>query len=182
LTVWWQLVVLGIAMGMNNALASVALGAMRMPRREQLRIALVFGLFEALMPVIGVMIGEQVAGLVGKRARWIGIALLTGFGLYSLLKRDTEDDDAADKRAQARGMQVLLLAAALSLDNLTIGFGLGMLQVPLAAAAIVFGFISLSMAWVGLELGRWLGTKVNVSTDKVSGVVLLITAGLMLIR
>ncbi len=55
----WQLVFLGVAMGMNNALASVALGTMNMKRSEQLRTALIFGLFEALMPVIGLFIRER---------------------------------------------------------------------------------------------------------------------------
>lgn len=175
---WWQILMLGMAMGMNNALASVALGAMRMRRRDQLRIALVFGVFEALMPIAGVVIGEQVSRLAGNQARWIGIAVLAAFGIYSLLKREEGED--AHARTEVRGMRVVMLAAALSLDNLTIGFGLGMLRVPLALAAALFGMISLAMAYAGLEVGRWLGTAVNISADKLAGLVLLLTAGLML--
>jgi manganese efflux pump family protein len=172
----WQLLFLGVALGMNNALASVALGTMNMKRSHQLRTALLFGLFEALMPVIGLLIGEELAGFLGDKARFIGVAVLAVLGIYLLLKSSEEQTEAP----KALGMQSLLLGLALSLDNLTVGFGLGMLNVPIGLAAITFGIISLIMTLVGLEIGRFLGSRLSISADKLSGGVLLLIALVML--
>ncbi|CAM3858731.1 manganese efflux pump MntP family protein [Alicyclobacillus pomorum] len=176
----WQLVFLGVAMGMNNALASVALGTMNMKRSEQLRTALIFGLFEALMPVIGLFIGSEMAQIAGNFAKYIGVGVLVVLGVYLLLKpADTNDEaEAVPRKAGAQG---LLLAVALSLDNLTVGFGLGMLDVPLGLAALTFGIVSLMMTLIGLEVGRFVGSKVSISADKLSGAVLLLIAVVMLV-
>ncbi len=172
----WKLIFLGLALGTNNALASIALGTSGMPRAHQLKTAIIFGVFEALMPIIGIFIGEEIAGIVGSKAKIIGIVILVVVGLWALFKKSE-----ANEAGQAKSIGgTIILAVALSLDNLSIGFGLGMLQIPLVLAAIVFGVISLLMTFLGLELGRFLGKRVSVSPDKLSGAVLLLVAGFMI--
>ncbi len=173
----WQLVVLGIALGMNNALASVALGTTNMSRGHQLRTALTFGLFEALMPILGLAIGAELSHIVGDLAKYLGVGVLVALAVYLLFK----SPDAEEEQPKKSGVQGLLLAVALSLDNLTVGFGLGMLQVSLPIAAVTFGLVSLVMTFIGLEVGRFVGTKVSVSADKLSGGVLLLVALMMLL-
>jgi putative Mn2+ efflux pump MntP len=177
----WQLVALGAALGLNNALASVALGTMKMSRWLQLRTALLFAVFEAGMPLLGMVVGENVAALIGGDAKYIGIAILVLAGLYSLIKRGDGEDDPA-QAAKRLGWKTFLLAAALSLDNLTVGFALGMLNLPMGLAAVVFGAMSLVMTLVGLEIGRFLGSRMSISSDKLSGAVLLITAAVMVLQ
>ncbi|KRW93028.1 hypothetical protein SD51_00895 [Alicyclobacillus tengchongensis] len=174
----WQLILFGLAMGSNNALASVGLGTSQLTRAQQWRTALIFAVFEAIMPVIGMVIGESVAGDIGRRAKLVGIAVLVVMGVYSLLRREGGDDEA-ERAAKARGMKILFLAIALSLDNLTVGFGIGMFNAPLGIAAVIFGVISLCLTLLGLEVGRHLGRRVSLSPDKLSGAVLLIVAGVM---
>ncbi|WP_174520811.1 manganese efflux pump MntP [Alicyclobacillus acidiphilus] len=165
-------------MGANNALTSVALGTSQLTRGQQFRTAIIFAVFEAIMPIIGMVIGESVAGGIGQKAKYIGIAVLVIMALYSLLRKDNGEDEAS-RAARAQGAKILFLAIALSLDNLTVGFGVGMFDAPLGLAAIVFGVISLLMTLAGLELGRFLGKRISVSPDKLSGVVLLLVAGVM---
>lgn len=131
------------------------------------------------MPVIGIIIGESVVGGIGQKARFVGIGVLVVMGVYSLLKRSGDGEDEAERIAKSKGFNILFLAVALSLDNLTVGFGVGMFNAPLAVAAVVFGVVSLVMTLLGLEIGRMLGKRVSVSPDKLSGVVLLIVAGVM---
>lgn len=168
----WQFLVLGGAMGLNNALASVALGTMQIPRRKQWLTAILFGLFEAGMPVLGMWLGEDLSHFIGGNAKWIGIGVLAVVGLYSLFKASADDGPIP----HGLGWKTLVLAAALSLDNLTVGFALGMIQLPLAVAALIFGTVSLCMTLIGLEIGRYIGSKIRVDADKLSGVVLLLTA------
>lgn len=177
-----QLLILGVALGLNNALASVALGALKMPRAQQMKTALTFAFFEALMPLLGVVIGEDVAGLVGGHAKYIGVVILAALGIYSLFKADSKSDGGDEEANRKKGLvSTILLAVALSLDNLTVGFGLGFLKIPLALSALVFGFISLIMTLIGLEIGRYLGNRFTFSTDRISGIVLIATAGIMML-
>jgi manganese efflux pump family protein len=173
----WQLLFLGLALGTNNALASIALGTSGMPRSRQFTTAVIFGIFEAIMPILGIWIGGQVAGVVGDKAKIFGIAILVLVALWALLKKPDKNEGKGAPKSMGSTM---ILAIALSLDNLSIGFGLGMLQVPLVLAAIIFGLVSLVMTFVGLEIGRFLGSRMNVSADKLSGAVLLVVAGFMI--
>lgn len=168
-----------MAMGANNGLAALGLGTSQIPRSRQWQIALVFSCFEAVMPIVGMYIGESLAGFVGDKAKWVGVAVLALVGLYSLVKRDGAKDESQQMQ-QAYGSKIVFLAIALSLDNLTVGFGLGMFHAPLVVAAIVFGLVSFTMTSLGLELGRYVGRRVSISSDKLSGTVLLLAAGAMM--
>ncbi len=173
----WQLLFLGLALGTNNALASVALGTSGMPRNQQLKIALIFSAFEASMPIFGIWLGEEIAGVSGTKAKLIGIVVLVLVALWALFKR--EDENHTNESAKSIS-GTIILAVALSLDNLTVGFGLGMFQVPLMLAAFVFGIVSLLMTFIGLEFGRYIGRRLSISADKLSGIVLLLVAGFMI--
>lgn len=200
----WPIVTLALALGVNNAIAAVALGAAGMTRRHQFRTACVFALFEALMPVVGVVLGAGAAGLLGRHAKALGVLVLAAAGVYALLPRKdtkspkqtpTEQPSASQPppasqpsdayRSTAHplaGTKLFILAIALSLDNLTVGFGLGMLHATVGTSAVVFGVVSLVMTWTGLELGRLIGRTVKLPIDRLTGLVLLITAGLMWVQ
>jgi manganese efflux pump family protein len=74
----------------------------------------------------------------------------------------------------------VLLAVALSLDNLAVGLGLGLLQTPVIVAAIFMGACSLVLTIIGLELGRQLGARVGERSELFSGIV-LVAAGLFVL-
>jgi manganese efflux pump family protein len=144
----------------------------------------VFGLFEAGMPLLGLLLGHGLAGTLGHAARWIGAALLIATGLYGLIQALRRDDhDTAGAAAEGMG-KLLISGFALSIDNLAVGFALGAYHVPLLTAAVVIGAVSVAMALAGLELGRLLGTKIGETGAALGGIVLLgvgiaIAAGLI---
>jgi manganese efflux pump family protein len=72
------------SVGMSNLAASIAIGVSGVDARTRLRVGLVFGAFEAGMPVLGLLIGEQTAASLGHTARWVGAGLLIAVGLYTL--------------------------------------------------------------------------------------------------
>jgi putative Mn2+ efflux pump MntP len=76
--------------------------------------------------------------------------------------------------AAAQGLGKLLVSGlALSIDNLAVGFALGTYHVALLTAAVVIGAVSVTMALIGLELGRLLGTKIGEQGEALGGIVLL---------
>src|ERR1700729_1426736 len=78
------LLLVAASVGASNFAASVAIGVAGVDAGIRLRVGLVFGLFEAGMPVVGLAIGAQTAGVLGTAGHWLAAALLIGVGLYGL--------------------------------------------------------------------------------------------------
>jgi putative Mn2+ efflux pump MntP len=175
----WKLVLLGFGMGLNNAVGAVAVGAARVSRLRQWRVAFIFALFEGGLPLVGIFLGKGVSSWIGPDAHLAGIGLLAALGLYFLVKAADGEGDRADAAA---GFRVLILALVLSLDNLVVGFSLGMIRVPLLLASVTFGGVSFALSLAGLELGRGIGRAVTVPADRVTGVALLAASLAMFIR
>jgi len=144
------LVILGATIGANNLVVALALGALgQAPRRW--RIAGVFGVFEFAVPLIGLLIGQGLSGELAEAGRWIGAAMLVALGLLTLRPDGADDERLAARVTTTWGL--VGLAAGLSLDNLLVGFALGLGDVsPLLVAAVIASF-SVSFTLVGLQLG-----------------------------
>jgi manganese efflux pump family protein len=79
------LLLVAASVGLSNFAAAISLGVAGVDARTRLRVGLVFGAFESGMPVVGLLIGDNVAAQLGRTSRWIGGALLIGVGLYALV-------------------------------------------------------------------------------------------------
>jgi putative Mn2+ efflux pump MntP len=155
-----ELLLVAAALGVSNMAAAVGIGVSGVRPAVRWRVALVFGVFEAGMPVLGVLAGHTASSALGGAARVTGGILLTAVGCYqvysSLLERaDGTGGHAADGWG---GWRLLVSGFALSLDNLVVGFALGAYHVGFAAAALVIGTVSVGMSLLGLEAGARLGT------------------------
>jgi putative Mn2+ efflux pump MntP len=186
------------SVGMSNLAASIAIGVSGVDARTRLRVGLVFGAFEAGMPVVGLIIGAQAAGSLGHAARWVGAGLLIAVGLYALAsaaragrarapahahthtQRAGSTADPAD-RAPGTADQVqpprvshlLVSGLALSLDNLVVGFALGAYHTSIALGVIVIGSVSVALSLIGLELGAGIGRWAGRRGEQLAGVMLI---------
>ena len=158
----------------------------------RLRIAVVFGLFEAGMPVLGLVLGHGLADSIGAAARWLGGAALIGFGVVGLVQARRESGHsghgdgerarptARPQRSSAQPIGRLLLAGlVLSADNLAAGFALGAYQVDIAAAAVVFGVVSVAMSLAGLELGARIGAAAGERSELIACVLLIVVGAVI---
>lgn len=121
-----SLVILGFVLGLDNFRLAVALGAFELGWRRALRMAAVFGLWDGLSPLVGVLLGRYFGQLVGPVAETLGPIILGAFGLYLVvrsLQTDTPED--LDERMALFGIPL-----ALSLDNLLASTGLGCSAFP----------------------------------------------------
>ena len=171
------LLLVAVSVGLSNFAAALSLGVSGVDGRARLRVGLVFGLFESGMPVVGLLIGRQVAGDLHATARWAGGALLAAVGLYTLIAslrdvRDTRPGYAEPPSGYGLG-RLMLSGLALSLDNLVVGFALGALQVEIVIGALVIGAVSVTVSLIGLELGARIGLWAGRRGDQLGGVVLV---------
>jgi len=185
------LLLLAFALGLDNLAASIGIGvgsAGGLRGRTRVRIALVFGLFEAGMPVLGLLLGHGLADTLGLAARWLGGAVLIAFGAvqgWGLIqaRRGGGGDPGGLARPGRTGYQgpgrMLIGGLALSGDNLAAGFALGAYHVSLAVAATVFGVVSVAMSLVGLELGARIGTTAGERGELVACALLAVVGAVI---
>ena len=170
------LLLVAVSVGLSNFAAAVGIGVSGVDARLRLRVGVVFGLFEAGMPIVGLLIGQRVAADLGHATRWFGAALLIAVGGYSVIKSIRASAGSASSPRPSivsTPARLLLSGLALSLDNLVVGFALGTYRVNLLTGAAVFGGISVAMALAGLELGAKIGERTGSRGEQIGGAILI---------
>ncbi len=169
------LLLIALSLGLTNFAASIAIGVSGVDRRVRLRIALSFAIFEAGMPIIGLALGHSLSHTLGSSAQVFGGLLLIATGAhtsYAALTQDVSDEAEAVKATAGLG-RLLVLAAALSIDNLVVGFALGATHTNLILSVIVITAMSVGLSLVGLELGGRLGARIEHNSEILGGIILI---------
>lgn len=163
------LLLVALALGLSNFAASIAIGISGVDRQLRVRTALAFGLFEAGMPIVGLLLGRQVSHALGSHAHLVGGLLLVATGVYTAAQAMR----ASGGPIEPRSGRLLLMAAGLSIDNLVVGFALGAYHVPLVLSVSVIAAVSVGLSLIGLELGDQLGARLERNSELLAGVVLI---------
>jgi manganese efflux pump family protein len=164
------LLVLAVTLSWDNFRSSVALGTVPFSVRRGVQIALVFGFWDALAPLVGGLLGRYSGAAIGPIADSVGPAVMGAYGLYLLVgavrgpKTDTLDHP---------WVTLFGLPLALSVDNLIAGTGLGLLGFSPVVPAVVLGGVTAVMSFAGLWLGRLAVRAIPVRADLLSAVSLL---------
>jgi putative Mn2+ efflux pump MntP len=167
-----NLLILGITLSLDNFRTAIALGGLQLTRRHAVQVSLVFGFWDALAPLVGILGGAYFAHTIGSTAEYVGAAVLGAYGLYLLVQAwRTPAPDELDERWALFG-----LTLPLSLDNVLAGTSLGLLGYSPWLAPPLFGAITALMTFVGLELGRAAAHFVRIRADLLTGVALVIMA------
>ncbi|MFJ6560321.1 manganese efflux pump MntP family protein [Streptomyces sp. NPDC091412] len=166
---------LGFVLGLDNFRVSIALGTVPFGLKRAMQVALTFGLWDAVMPLVGLLIGREIGEVVGGVADVVGAVALGGYGLYLVIAslRNPEPDELDQPWA------LFGIPLTLSLDNLVAGASLGILGLSPWFSAPVFGLITAVMSLIGLQLGRAAARLVRIRADLVSGVSLIIAAAVL---
>lgn len=155
-----ELLILGVVIGSNNFSVALALGALGKTSVRN-RVIIIFGLFEFIVPLVGIWLGALTAKIIGEYANIIGAFILTAIGLWVIYEgfRHRSNDQAL-KEQVASWSSLILLGAGLSLDNLLVGFSLGLGEASPLAVASVIAIFAVLFTWLGFQLGcearrRW---------------------------
>ena len=170
-----SLLLVSVSVGLSNFAGAVGIGLSGINVRTRIRVGLAFGFFEALMPVLGLLLGEAVAGLFGQYGKYVGGAILILTGAYTIIQaRMTSVEQKARMPRSVRMQSLIITALALSIDNLAVGFALAVYRINIVLAAATMGVISVALSLVGLELGSRLGSRIEEWSEELGGAVLIL--------
>ena len=182
---FWEILLLAIGVSMDAFAVSIGKGltAKRVSWREALLVALWFGGFQALMPVIGYFLGVSFADLVERIDHWIAFGLLLLIGgnmIREALQKEKEAVPAvgvADKSAKEDSSfsfrTMLLLAIATSIDALAVGISFAFLRTPLWPSIFVIGLTTAAFSAVGLLIGKKVGDRFHKGAEILGGLILI---------
>jgi len=166
-----------IAIGLSADCFAVALsGSISMKtvsRLQVLRASLAFGLFQALMPVLGWLIGQTVVEIIADYDHWIAFVLLAIVGGKMIWESFRSEESRNDNADITKGILLLTLSIATSIDALAVGLTFAFLEINIMTASLTIGTIALAVTAIGFLLGRKLGSLIGRRAEAIGGVVLI---------
>ncbi len=172
-------VLFGIAISLAMDAFAVAIACSTSLRpvhpRQVFRLAFHFGLFQALMPLLGWLAGRSVADAVASYDHWLAFVLLTVIGLKAIrggLVANGEEGTAAGD--PTRGASLVGLSVATSLDALAVGVSFSFLRVQIWSAVAIIGLIAAAATLLGMTIGSRLGLRFGKVTEVIGGMVLVL--------
>jgi putative Mn2+ efflux pump MntP len=169
---------LAIAVGLSMDAFAVAVASGAVARRlhlpHALRLAFLFGGFQALMPVLGWLAGWGFKDLISGVDHWVAFVLLAFIGGKMMYESFQLDDDNTSNRLQnASWLTLLTLAVATSIDALAVGLSFSVLDVRIAVPAVVIGVVTFFISFFGVYLGSKVGHFLERKAAFIGGLILL---------
>src|SRR3981081_3564951 len=181
---WLTLIALVVPLGLDTFAIASARGMSGLTRRDRLRVTELFTAFEMGMPVVGIVLGAVTGNVVGNAADYVAIAILIGLGVFMLWPRRDDGDESQrlGLLARTRGLAAIGLGISISLDELAIGFTLGLLRFPVLLLIALIGLQTLVVTQAGLRLGARVGDVVRERAEQLAGVVLAVLGVVLLVE
>lgn len=173
-----------VALGIDAFSVSISIGLTGVKRREMYLVSGVVTIFHIIMPLIGLSLGSYLGKIAGPMASAVGAIVLISIGsstIWKSIKEMREDK----KNAHSSGVKtdkfidisnpvsLILMAASVSLDALTVGFGLGTLKVDLYLTVLTMGVVAGIMTVIGLISGKKLSHAFGEWAEILGGLILV---------
>ena len=177
-----ELFLIAVGLSMDAFAVSICkgLGIRQVNWMHALVIALFFGAFQGIMPIIGWALGTQFADLIEPVDHWVAFVLLAFIGgkmIWDGVHEESECADCAEERSASRKLdlkELFGLAVATSIDALAVGISLAFLGVSIWLAAAVIAVTTFVLSFIGVALGNRIGVRFNRTATIIGGIVLIL--------
>lgn len=169
-----EIVLIGVGLAMDAFAVSICKGVSmkKMNWKKAIIVGVYFGVFQALMPVIGYFLGTTFESLVTKIDHWIAFILLVFIGANMI--KETFGSECENCNDNVHFKTMIILAIATSIDALVIGITFGFLNVNLPLATAIIGIITLVVCVIGVKIGNKFGDKYQNKAEIVGGIILIL--------
>ena len=170
----WELFVLAVGLSMDAFAVSVCKGLSvgRVRPAHALTCGAWFGGFQALMPLIGWLLGVRLQELIVSIDHWIAFILLCIIGVNMI--RGSREEGEEDMEASFSAKAMAPLAVATSIDALAVGVTFAFLQVDIVPAVLFIGCTTFVISAVGVKVGAVFGARFQHQAELLGGVVLVL--------
>lgn len=174
-----ELLIIAIGLSMDAFAVSIGKGlsVTKIKLSHALKVGLWFGGFQALMPLIGYLLGSTFADTVSAYDHWVAFVLLALIG-GNMIKEAFEKDDECDCNKKEKNcfgfVTMLTLAVATSIDALAIGVTFAFFKVAIIPAIITIGITTFLFSVAGLKIGHIFGCKYKSHAELFGGVILIL--------
>ena len=174
-----EFLLLGVGLAMDAFAVSICKGlAMRKVNKKQaVIIALFFGGFQAIMPVIGWLLCKGFQTYIEAFDHWIAFALLAFIGVKMIIEtlREKEDDVVIEEMDPPLDMkEMLMLAIATSIDAWAVGISLAALDRPIVESAAIIGVVTFVISIIGVYIGKFFGNRYKKRAELTGGIILVL--------
>ena len=183
---YWEILLTGVALAMDAFAVSICKG-IKMPKLRKLHIVIIavfFGGFQMLMPLIGWLLGSQFVQYISKFDHWIAFALLTFIGVKMAIesfKHEEEECCKCDSKLDLK--ELVVLAIATSIDALAVGITFALYpDINILPSISIIGIVTFVICAGGVVIGHKFGAKFKSKAELLGGIVLVIIGLKLLIE
>jgi putative Mn2+ efflux pump MntP len=172
---WLALLALSVGLAMDAFAVAVATGLaiQAVTPRHIFRLGFHFGLFQFMMPILGWLAGGQLSNYLQDYDHWLAFVLLSYVGGKMLVEAFSEKDESSDSDP-TRGLKLVTLSVATSLDALAVGMSMALLGVSVWLPSVVIGLVAALLTAVGITFGSRIGSRWGRWAEVAGGVVLIL--------
>ena len=170
-----EICLLGVGLAMDAFAVSICKGLnmKKINYWKSILIALFFGFFQFLMPVLGFYLGSQFEQYIENFDHWIIFGLLLFIGVKMIIEAVSEKQDEDNVSSKNFIVELLILSVATSLDALAVGITFAFLQVNVFLSSIIIGVITFAISFVGVIIGNFFGEKFKKPAEITGGIILI---------
>lgn len=168
----------GFALGCDAFAVGMALGTCNPDKKGRIRVWFSFGLFQFIMPILGWFIGKSVYEVVKNYDHWLACGLMAIIATNMLIESLKTECDAGEvcRKDQTKGLALLGLSIATSIDALGVGFGMGISKMDPFFISVIIGIMASLMTYTGLKLGKKMSCRFGKRVETVGAIILYIIA------
>lgn len=177
-----ELIILAVGLAMDAFAVSICKGLsiQSLKLRQALIVGLWFGVFQALMPTVGYLLGSAFTDLIESVDHWIAFVLLAIIG-GNMIREGVKGDEESCDPSLFFGV-MLMLAVATSIDALAVGVTFAFLRVDILPAVTLIGVITFFISAAGVKIGNLFGARYKSKAEIFGGVVLVLIGGKILLE
>ena len=171
----WPILLIAVALGMDAFSVALGIGAARhrVSLRAILRLSASFGLFQFFMPIAGWLGGMTIAAYIDSYDHWIAFAVLLYVGGKMIHQSFRGEEAPAPGQDPTRGITLIMLSVATSIDALAVGLSLAVMKTPILYPSAVIGIVAFVMTAVGMLFGERLGKMFGRRVEALGGLILV---------
>lgn len=172
----WELLLIGIGLSMDAFAVAICKGlsVTEIRIKHVLSVGIYFGGFQALMPLLGYVLGAAFKTAITSIDHWIAFILLGMIG-WNMIRESREKEENCESCNSSFAVKVMIpLALATSIDALAVGITFAFLQVHIGMAVVIIGCTTFLLSVIGFKIGNVFGTKYKSKAELTGGIILII--------